>query len=305
MTEKENNGLRVWLNAFRLRTLPLSVAGIVTGSALAYRMAEFKIDIFIPAIFTTLFLQILSNLSNDLGDAEKGSDGEDRIGPKRMVQSGLISKKAIVSAIYLFSGMALLSGMFLLYAAFGEEKFYYSLSFFVIGLLAIWSAIKYTIGKKAYGYYGLGDVFVITFFGFVSVAGSFMLYTHTLSVSPILQSITIGTFATGVLHLNNMRDLESDRKSGKNTVAVKLGAKNSKLYFYFLISSGVISSTVESALYAHHFSELLHLISVIPAFLISKKVANVVSPETFNNYLKPLAFTTFCYSLLLFVSYSL
>lgn len=305
MADLAQNRLSIWLSAIRLRTLPLSVAGIVTGSALAYRIAEFKIGIFIPAIFTTLFLQILSNLANDLGDAEKGSDGAERIGPKRMVQSGMISIKSIKSAIYLVTGLALVSGIILLYTAFGSENFSYAIVFFIIGILAIWSAIKYTIGKKAYGYNGLGDVFVIAFFGFISVAGSFMLYTHIVSISSILQSITIGTLSAGVLHLNNMRDLESDRKSGKNTIAVKLGAKKSKLYFYFLIFIGIFSTITESTLYSHHFTEFLHLLIVIPAFLISNKIANVVNPETYNNYLKPLALTTFCYSILLFVSYSL
>lgn len=305
MADLVKNNLSIWLNAFRLRTLPLSVAGIVTGSALAYRMAEFKIGIFIPALFTTLFLQILSNLANDLGDAEKGSDGAERIGPKRMVQSGMISKKAIVSAIYLFAGLALVSGIVLLYTAFGPEKFGYALAFFAIGILAIWSAITYTIGRKAYGYYGFGDVFVLTFFGFVSVIGSFMLYTHSTSISSILQAITIGTFATGVLHLNNMRDRENDKKSGKHTIAVKLGAKKSKFYFYILISTGVLSAISEAVLYSHHYNELLHLLIVVPILLILIKVSKVADPKAFNNFLKPLALSTFFYSLLLFVSYSL
>ena len=302
MPEKGHNAVSPWIEAIRPRTLPLSVAGIVAGSALAYRMEEFKWLIFVPAIVTTLLLQILSNLANDYGDAQKGTDGEERIGPKRMVQSGMLTAKKMRGAIILTAVLALFSGISLLYASFGSEKFGMALLFFLLGLSAIWAAIKYTVGKSAYGYFGFGDVFVLLFFGFASVAGSFFLYTGNLNISAIMESLTIGSFSMGVLHLNNMRDRESDEKSGKRTIAVKLGYSKSKTYFYFLMTTGILASLGDILLSALHVTELLQLVVVIPVLGICDKVRKSMDLSTYNKYLKPLALSTFFYSVLLFLS---
>ena len=156
----------IWVNAMRPRTLPLSISGIITGAAIAFRYDLFTWNIFIPAILTTVLLQILSNLANDYGDAQKGTDGEERVGPQRMVQSGLLSLTEIKRSILLLSILCLITGVYLLIQAFPREDIYKFLAFLGIGLMAIWAAIKYTVGKSAYGYRGLGDVFVLIFFGF-------------------------------------------------------------------------------------------------------------------------------------------
>jgi len=305
LTEQKRSKISIWIEAIRLRTLPLSVAGILTGSALAFRLNEFDFKIFIPALLTTLLLQILSNLANDFGDAEKGADGIERIGPQRMVQSGLLNSNEIQSGILLTTILALFTGTYLLYNAFGALQFNYALSFFFVGVVAIWAAIKYTMGKNAYGYLGLGDVFVMVFFGFISVAGSFFLYTHEFTVSAILQALTIGSFSTGVLHLNNMRDMENDKAAGKMTLAVKLGLDHRKKYFYALMLIGLGSSITDVALTALHFTELIHLLIVIPIGILMNKVAKVDDSKDFNKYLKPLALSTFAYSVLLLLSFVL
>ena len=289
----------------RLRTLPLSIAGIVAGSALAYRLSEFRLNIFLPAICTTLLLQILSNLANDYGDGKKGTDGGNRIGPERMVQSGLLKSKEMLRGIIITTFLALISGIYLLYQSFGPENFNYALTFFIVGVVSIWAAIKYTVGRNAYGYHGFGDVFVMIFFGFISVAGCFFLFTESISTSAILQSITIGSFSTGVLHLNNMRDRENDSASNKYTLAVKLGGNNSKIYFYLLMLLAISSSLADVALTALHLTELIQLIIIIPIGLLVLKVFKVTDLEKYNDYLKPLALSTFAYSILLFVSFVL
>jgi len=291
----------------RLRTLPLSIAGIVTGSALAFRDGAFGLNIFFPAITTTLLLQILSNLANDYGDGEKGTDGEDRIGPERMTQSGQIEPKEIFSGILFTACLALFSGIYLLYESFGPEKFNYALSFFFVGVLGIWAAIKYTVGRNAYGYYGYGDIFVMLFFGFVSVIGCFILFTQDISLpalrSPLLQAITIGAFSTGVLHLNNMRDRESDFTSDKITMAVKLGEKKSKVYFILLMILAAATSIADVSLTAHHLTEFIQLLIFLPIGILVIKVSKITVLEEYNDFLKPLALSTFLYSILLFISF--
>lgn len=305
MEKKGNSKFKIWIEAIRLRTLPLSIAGITAGAALAYRLEAFNWNIFIPAITTTLLLQILSNLANDYGDAQKGTDGAERIGPKRMVASGMLKASEILSGIYLVAGLSLFSGTYLLYEAFGYTMFNYALSFFVVGVVAIWAAIKYTVGTNAYGYYGFGDLFVLIFFGFISVAGSYMLFTKELSISAILQSLAVGSFSVGVLHLNNMRDRISDEKNHKRTMAVKLGFERSKIYFYLIILIGISCSVLDLSLTALHFTELIHSVTFIPLIIICLKVAAIKDPSAFNNYLKPVALSTFFYALLLFLSFVL
>ncbi len=305
MTEVQRSKISVWIEAARLRTLPLSIAGIVTGSALAYEIEQFRLEVFIPALFTTLLLQILSNLANDFGDAQKGTDNEERIGPKRMVSSGLLSQKEMFNGIVLITTFALLSGTVLLYESFGPQNFPYALIFFILGLISIWAAIKYTVGKNAYGYYGFGDLFVMLFFGILAVAGSFFLYSMQISISAILQSLCIGSFSVGVLHLNNMRDQENDKNAGKSTMAVKLGPNNSKYYFLGLMLLGLGSAIADVALTALHITELIQLLIAIPIGVLLLKVWKVNDHREYNNFLKPLALSTFVYSLLLFLSFAL
>lgn len=303
LSNAEMTKFQIWLNASRPRTLPLSLSGIITGSALAWRMNIFDKAIFIPAILTTLFLQILSNLANDYGDAMKGTDDESRVGPQRMVQSGLLSHKEIKGGIIILGLLAFISGFTLLINAFGWAQLKYFILFLFLGLLSIWAALQYTIGKKAYGYRGLGDLFVMIFFGLLAVSGCYFLYAKSISWPSLLQSLVIGCLATGVLHINNMRDRIQDQKSGKNTIAVKLGEKWSKIYFLLLIGTAVITSLFSIVKTGLHLSEYLVTIVFIPWILIVIRVFKIQGESSYNNLLKPLALSAFIYSLLLFISY--
>jgi 1,4-dihydroxy-2-naphthoate octaprenyltransferase len=204
-----------WLSAARLRTLPLSVSGILVGSSYAFFENTFNLFLFIIALLTTVSYQVLSNFANDYGDGIKGAD-DNRSGPKRAVQSGLISRSSMKNAIILLSVISIILTLYLVILAFGFFTKYF-LFFVGLGGLAIFAAIKYTVGKFAYGYFGLGDFFVFVFFGIISVLGSNFLYGSSLNWFLLNPALTLGLLSVGVLNLNNMRDLESDDKSGKNS----------------------------------------------------------------------------------------
>lgn len=286
------------IQAARLRTLPLSVSGIIVGSFLAYAHGYFDYRIFILAILTTLGFQILSNFANDYGDGQKGTDNDERIGPKRTIQSGVISLEEMKRVILVTIMITLLIALMLIYVAFGVAKPLLTLVFFVLGAASIVAAMKYTIGSKAYGYSGFGDVFVLLFFGFLSVVGSYVLYAKQLNWSVFLPALSVGFLSVGVLHLNNMRDRVSDIKSGKQTVAVKLGDEKSKYYFYSLIVGSFIISMVYTVYYWHSFWQCLFLLAYIPIALQLIRVYQNKEPKALDPELKILALSTFLFSIL-------
>ncbi|MBT8295954.1 MAG: 1,4-dihydroxy-2-naphthoate octaprenyltransferase, partial [Gramella sp.] len=224
-----------WINAARLRTLPLSISGIIVGSSIAAQVGYFDIAIFSLALGTTLGLQILSNFANDYGDGVKGTDNDDRIGPARAIQSGLISQKEMKLAMVVTAVSTLFLAILLIYAAFGSKQLLSALIFFVLGIAAIIAAIKYTVGNSAYGYKGMGDIFVFIFFGLVAVYGSYYLYSKDHEISSIFPAMSIGFLSVAVLNLNNLRDRISDAKANKLTLVVKLGERKAKSYHYVLI----------------------------------------------------------------------
>lgn len=226
--------LKHWIEAFRFRTLPLALACIGMGSFLAAYYGTFSLAICLLSLLTTLFLQILSNLANDYGDSIHGADSLERQGPKRAVQQGVISKRAMKRAIYITGSLSFLSGLSLLYIAleFGTVKFY---GFLGLGVLAIIAAIAYTNGKRPYGYLGLGDFFVFLFFGIVGVGGTFLLHTDSLPLAILLPAAACGLLATGVLNVNNIRDIESDKEAGKLSIPVRLGRSKAKIYHLILL----------------------------------------------------------------------
>lgn len=228
-----------WIHAFRLRTLPLALSSILMGIIISSVYGAFRLDVSILAIITTLFLQILSNLANDYGDGIKGTDNENRLGPVRTVQSGKISLLQMKIAIIIFSILSFLSGIILIWIS--EINIANALLFFGLGILAIISSIKYTVGKGAYGYYGLGDLFVFIFFGLLAVIGTFYLNSGYFIWQIIFPAITMGLLSLSVLNLNNIRDIENDRIHGKNTIAVKLGEKGAKLYHTIVVNISFFS----------------------------------------------------------------
>ncbi len=291
---------QAWLHAFRLRTLPLALSSILAGSSIAYadNKTGFSWLVFVLCILTTLFLQILSNLANDYGDSEKGTDNEERIGPKRAVQLGLLSFNEIKTGIAICSGLALLSGVALIYKGTQDLDINYAILFFLLGLGAIGAAVKYTMGKSAYGYMGLGDLFVFLFFGLVGVCGSHYLLAHKLHYSVLLPAFTIGAFSVGVLNLNNMRDHISDEKAGKITLVVRMGLGRAKRYHNLLIMLGFAASIV---FVITNFTSTMQFLFIITVPLFRRHlvaVKRVHHHVEFDPLLKQLAISTFIFSVL-------
>ena len=300
--------MKHWIEAARLRTLPLSVSGIIVGSM--YALANPTDDVLTPtevfnwnlftfAILTTLGLQILSNFANDYGDGIKGTDNEDRVGPKRTIQSGVITPQAMKRAIILTSGLTLFSAIYLIYLAFGAQNLGYSIFYLILGIVAIASAIRYTVGNSAYGYRGFGDVFVFVFFGLVSTLGVNFLYSKQLDAILILPATAIGFLSVAVLNLNNMRDEASDRKSGKNTLVVKMGIENAKKYHYFLIIGAMVLVVVFAILSGFNFDQYLFLIAYLPLVKHLITVYNNQNNKLLDPELKKVALSTFALSVLL------
>lgn len=304
--------MKHWIEAARVRTLPLSVSGILVGSFYAMSQGIFNWKIVILALSTTLGLQILSNFANDYGDGMKGTDNEDRVGPKRAIQSGLITPESMRYAIFITAFLTLVSAMLLIYFSFKGKYFLYSIIFFVLGILAIASAIRYTVGKNPYGYRGLGDVFVFTFFGIVSTFGVYFMFSKQMDSLLLMPATAIGFLSVGVLNLNNMRDEESDRKSNKNTLVVQKGGAWAKKYHLFLIVSAMILMLFFAVIFDFsyrdpnpenfNFDVYFFLIAYIPLVAHLKRVAKNKEPKLLDPELKKLALSTFLLSILLSLS---
>jgi 1,4-dihydroxy-2-naphthoate octaprenyltransferase len=231
------SNIKAWIVSLRLRTLPLALSTIFMGSFLALESDSFKLPVLIWAALTTLFLQILSNLANDYGDALSGADNDERQGPRRMIQQGIISLKQMKRAIIITSVSALISGLILIYISLKGANLY-AFIFFVMGIAAIAAAIRYTVGNNPYGYRGRGDFYVFLFFGLLGVGGTYFLHTEQWEWPVLFPSFAVGFFSTGVLNLNNTRDIETDKKSGKKTLPVIMGRRNASWYHVLLITLG-------------------------------------------------------------------
>ncbi|MEM5566322.1 1,4-dihydroxy-2-naphthoate octaprenyltransferase [Psychroserpens sp. AS72] len=299
------NKIKPWLSAFRLRTLPLSVSGIIIGSCFAYYNGKFDGLIMTFAMLLTIALQILSNLANDYGDGVKGTDNENRIGPERAIQSGAITPEEMFEGIKKNILVVIILTVGLIFTSFGSKYLLYALVFFLLAGFSVYAAINYTVGSSPYGYKGLGDVFVFIFFGIVSVVGSYFLYTKHIDHHVWLPAISLGLLSMGVLNLNNMRDIESDKLSGKETLAVKLGKEKAKAYQITLIVLAIIIAIVFSILYYSSLWNFLFYIAFIPLLIHLNKVRKATNPIDYDPQLKVLALTTFLFSLLLGVGYIL
>lgn len=300
--------MKHWIEAARVRTLPLSVSGIILGSFYAMSQSMFNWKIVLFALTTTLGLQILSNFANDYGDGIKGTDNEDRIGPKRAIQSGTISPKQMKNAMILMSVLTMISAILLIYCSFKEQYLLYSLTFLVLGFLAIASAIRYTVGNTAYGYRGYGDLFVFIFFGLVSTLGIYFMFAKDIDYILILPATAVGFLSVGVLNLNNMRDEVSDKKAGKNTIVVKIGGAKAKIYHYFLIVSAMVLVLIFAIFFdfnrdndpeVFNFDIYLFLIAYIPLIRHLITVSKNTEPRALDPELKKLALSTFFLSVLL------
>ena len=291
--------MKNWIQAARLRTLPLSVSGIIVGSAYAYHQGFSDWRILVLALLTTLSLQVLSNYANDYGDGVKGTDAN-RIGEKRMVAAGIITSAQMKKAVLITATITFILALLLIYTAFGKENFALCLIFILLGIGSIGAAIKYTVGKNAYGYSGFGDLFVFLFFGWVSVIGSNFLFTHIIDWKLFLPATVIGLLSVAVLNLNNMRDIENDKMAGKNTLVVKMGLAWAKNYQHFLILFPLILNFI--------FSLLIHKniyfsFFVFAYFLLHLgRVRDAKKYEDFDPELKKVALGTFVLSILFWLS---
>ncbi len=306
--------LKNYIKAARLRTLPLSVSGIIVGAFLAnffndkhpinYTLfeafcihKETNYAIFILAILTTIGFQVLSNFANDYGDGIKGTD-DNREGEQRMVSSGAITPKQMKSAMLVTAVLSLFVALLLIYVSFGKENFGYSVLFLGIGIASIVAAIKYTVGNSAYGYSGFGDVFVFIFFGIVATVGTYFLYTKQLNLEVFLPAISVGLLSTAVLNLNNMRDRINDAKVGKNTLVVKIGSQKAKIYHYILIVGALISAVTYTVLNYSSPVQFIFLIAFIPLFLNMITVGKNIIHSELDGELKKVALSTFLFAIL-------
>lgn len=284
--------IKAWIKAFRLRTLPLALAGIILGGMLAYS-DHFDWKVFILAILTTVFLQVLSNLANDYGDFKKGTDDENRVGPQRAMQAGLINESQMKIALIANVILCLAAGIPLVLLGLKGIN-WWAIIFILVGIAGIGAAIKYTIGKKAFAYTGLGDVFVFLFFGLVSVNGVYFLLSKEFDFGVAIASVGVGALSTTVLNLNNLRDHVNDKLHGKHTIVVKMGFQKAKIYHVILCIVPFITSTVFMVISQKQYVALSLIIAPV-IIMHLKKVLSNEDPRLLDPELKKMALTTLLY----------
>ncbi|WP_079241836.1 1,4-dihydroxy-2-naphthoate octaprenyltransferase [Chryseobacterium indologenes] len=297
-----------WIKAARLRTLPLSLSGIIMGAFIAkWRLYgeggiwDWKILAF--ALLVTLLYQILSNYANDYGDGVKGTDAK-RINEAeaRAVASGKITAKQMKNAVILFAALSFIATIALLYVAFIPNYMNEFYIFIGLGVACILAAIGYTVGKKPYGYMGLGDIFVFIFFGLVSVCGSYFLFTKTFSWDILLPGTAVGMMSMAVLNLNNMRDIESDRLSGKNSFALRIGFKNAMIYEMVLLQLPLLLILVflgmNGFMQQQNYYVFIVMILLFPLSKLRRKILSVKEPKELDQYLKQVGIMTFVMAIL-------
>ncbi|MDC8104152.1 1,4-dihydroxy-2-naphthoate octaprenyltransferase [Chryseobacterium sp. B21-037] len=300
--------MKDWIKAARLRTLPLSLSGIIMGSFIAkWKLygegGTWDWKIFALALLVTLLYQILSNYANDYGDGVKGTDAK-RISEaeSRAVASGKITAKQMKNAVILFSTLSFIATVVLLYVAFIPDYMNEFYIFIGLGVASILAAIGYTVGKKPYGYMGLGDVFVFIFFGLVSVCGSYFLFTKTFSWDILLPGTAVGMMSMAVLNLNNMRDIETDRLSGKNSFALRLGFRNAMIYEMILLQLPLILILIflgiNGFIQSQNYYVFIVMILLIPFAKLRRKIMSVKEPKELDQYLKQVGILTFTMAVL-------
>lgn len=293
---------KAWVSAARLRTLPLSISGIVVGAALATAKGAFDVTTFWLAILTTIAFQVTSNFANDYGDGIKGTDANDRIGPMRALQSGNLTKNQLFRGILLSISVSVLLTVAVVIQAFGMQQLKLLILFLLFGGFSIWAAIKYTMGDTPYGYQGLGDVFVFLFFGLLGVMGTKFLFTKHLEVLDVFPAIGIGLLCVGVLNLNNLRDMESDKRHGKRTLVVKMGFAAGKKYHYCLLGFSVVSFIVYAIGTAKDIWDASYLIAFTPILWHLATVVKTNDPRLLDKELKKLALSTFFLALTFYIT---
>lgn len=288
-----------WIKAIRLRTLPLAWASLSMGAILAAMQGAFDWLIYTLSLLTAFSLQILSNLANDYGDAESGLDGANRQGPSRTIQDGLITKTKMKRAIWLTVVFSLLFGISLLSIALVDWLLIGV--FLLFGVMAILAAVKYTMGDNPYGYAGWGDFFVLVFFGWVGVSGSLFLFTQSFEAVYMLPASSLGLFAVAVLNVNNIRDIDSDKASGKFSIPVRIGRSRAVVYHSLILISGLGASIWFGIIQEFEGLNWLFL-AVSPLMMLHwLKVKKTTDPKAIDPYLKQMALMTLLFVILFWV----
>ncbi|MDR2131421.1 MAG: 1,4-dihydroxy-2-naphthoate octaprenyltransferase [Odoribacteraceae bacterium] len=288
---------RAYVVSARPRTLPLSVAGVLLGSLLAAGEGHFDGTVCAWAVVTTLALQVLANLANEVGDLKKGTDNEHRLGPVRGLQGGMLSLREITGAMWVAGSVAVVAGVLLVREAFGEWLDPRSGLLLLAGGGSIVAAVKYTVGRGAYGYRGLGDLFVMIFFGWVSVLGSYFAMSGAIRVLYLLPATAVGAFSVMVLNLNNMRDVANDAACGKRTLPVMWGIRRAKIYHLALASAGVASLLLLNLLSPAGPRDYLFLIA-LPLLLYHLREVFRREGRALDGQLRLLSLTTLLVALL-------
>ncbi len=288
----------IWLNAARPRTLPLALACIIAGSGLAAAAGAFDWPVALLCAVTAILLQILSNLANDYGDSLHGADHVERRGPKRAVQSGLVTPAAMRRAIVITAALTVAAGLLLLWLAFGREAFSSTLLFIILGGAAIGAAITYTAGRLPYGYAGLGDLSVLIFFGWVGVLGSYYVQARDFAPALLLPATACGLLAVAVLNVNNIRDLESDRQAGKHSIPVRLGLRRARGYHWLLLALAVVAATAYVLLTYTSPWQFLYLLAVPLLVRNGLAVSRADDLPGLNPWLKQMSLAALAFAIL-------
>ncbi len=296
-----------WVEAARPRTLPLAVASILLGNLIALSQGKFSYSIAALAILTTLLLQILSNFANDLGDTLNGIDTQERKVAQRTVQTGKISVSEMKKAVFIFGILSFLSGIYLLYLGLKDASLFDFFIFLCLGILAILGAITYTIGKRPYGYMGLGDLSVFLFFGWIGTCGSYYLQTKVVDWSIFLPASSSGLLSVAVLNLNNLRDIDNDRINGKYSIPVRIGKAKGFMYQKSLYLLAIICSALYLINQNSHylFAWITFFVGCIPLFIIWKNLNKEMDSATIDPYLKKTALSTLWFIIFLGITLQL
>jgi 1,4-dihydroxy-2-naphthoate octaprenyltransferase len=322
------SSMNPWIEALRLRSLPMSLAGALVASGLAAGVGAFRWEVFALLVATVLALQVLANFADEYGDLQKGADTDERVGPKRGMQRGEISFGQMRGALIAMTAFSFVLGVSLILVALGLSPVRI-LIFMALGAFALFAAIGYTVGKRAYGYRGLADLFCLVCFGLLVVCGGYYLYAHTVTVASLLAAFGIGLLVCGMLNLNNMRDRETDAKTGKNTLVVRLGANRARVYHWLLVVLGMLClvgaslvlawngsmATTDSsvpplgnsvpplgnsavALASWGWWRLTYLLAFIPLILHLRAVNRVKEPASYDALMRPYSLCVIVISVL-------
>ena len=288
--------LSAWIEAARPRTLPLSLSSIVLGSCLAAADGECRISVVMLAAATTLLLQILSNFANDYGDFVNGKDAVGRVGPRRMMQSGIIMPRTMVKALTVLVCLTLATGTALILVGLSGSARADMVVYFLLGVCAIVAALKYTVGRNPYGYRGFGDLFVFVFFGLVGTVGTYYLHTHQFRYEVVLPAASIGLLSVGVLNINNLRDEKSDRLAKKRTLVIILGSRMARLYHVGLVAAALALGLVYTILNLHTWYQFVFVLPVPILLKNASAVLRNTNPVDLTSELKRLSLATLLFA---------